>query len=142
VPDIFPAINVPTIDSQATVSYGKELAFDFGSGEFSLDDGKPRVVEGLEALEVWIEKAIRTARYRFPIYSFEYGCELEDIIGKDIPRAIFESEIKRVITEALIYDDRISDVKDFKFTRGGDWLRVEFTVVTVRGDSLGVVHRV
>ncbi|MGB9903036.1 MAG: DUF2634 domain-containing protein [Desulfotomaculales bacterium] len=127
---LYPQIPVPGITGTKTVTYGKELAFDFAAGEFIMEDGRPKVVEGVDALKVWIEKAIRTARYRFPIYSFRYGCELEEIIGKDIPRAVLESEIRRVIREALIYDNRISDVRDFKFDRGGDWLKVEFTVIT------------
>lgn len=135
---IFPEFE-PTDTQETTttqVTYGKELAFDFEKGDFIYEDGKPKVVEGIEALKVWIEKAIRTARYRFPIYSFQYGCELEDIIGLDLPRAVLESEVQRVIKEALIYDDRIEDVRDFIIERGGDWLKVTFTVITTLGDTL------
>lgn len=135
---IFPETNITEGTEQAStqpVTYGKELAFDFATGEFIMEDGKPKVVEGIEALKIWIEKAIRTARYRFPIYTFQYGCELEDIVGLDIPRAVLESEVQRVIREALIYDDRIEDVRDFVIERGGDWLKVTFRVVTVLGDT-------
>lgn len=134
---LYPTIPVPTAITASTkpITYGKELAFDFAAGEFIMEDGRPKVVEGIEALKVWIEKTIRTARYQFPIYTFQYGCELEEIIGKDIPRAVLESEIRRVIREALIYDNRISDVRDFKFDRGGNWLKVEFSVITFDNNS-------
>lgn len=134
---IFPAIAVPesTVTGTSPITYGKEPAFDFDAREFVMVDGRPKVVEGIEALKVWIQKTIRTARYRFPIYTFQYGCELEEIIGKDIPRAVLESEVRRVIREALIYDDRIADVRDFKLERGRDWLIVEFTVITALGDT-------
>lgn len=135
---IFPQITVPetAVPSQSKVTnYGKELAFDFATGDFILEDGKPKVVEGIDALKVWIEKAIRTARYRWPIYTFNYGCELEDIIGHNIPRSVLESEVRRVIREALIYDDRIEDVRDFVIERTGDQLKVTFTVVTFLGDT-------
>jgi len=137
--NIFPEITVPEatiLPQDEIISYGKELAFDFATGEFILEDGKPKVVEGIEALKVWIEKALRTARYRWPIYTFNYGCELEDIIGLDIPRSVLESEVKRHIREALVYDDRIEDVRDFIIERSGDQLKVTFTVVTVLGDTL------
>lgn len=135
---IFPEFEYSDTQETTTtqISYGKELAFNFEIGDFIYQDGKPKVVEGIEALKVWIEKAIRTARYRFPIYSFQYGCELEDIIGLDLPRAVLESEVQRVIKEALIYDDRIEDVRDFIIERGGDWLKVTFTVITALGDTL------
>ena len=135
--NIYPQIMVPEISTTASTAttYGKELAFDFAKGDFVYQDGKPKVVEGIEALKVWIEKTIRTARYRFPIYSWDYGCELDDIIGYDLPRAVLESEIPRVIKEALVIDNRIEDVRDFVIERGGDWLKVTFTVTTALGDT-------
>lgn len=132
-PEFEPTGNQETVTQ---ITYGKELAYDFEKGDFIYQDGRPKIVEGTEALKVWIEKAIRTARYRFPIYTFQYGCELEDIIGLDLPRAVLESEVQRVIKEALIYDDRIEDVRDFIIERGGDWLKVTFTVITTLGDTL------
>jgi len=134
---LYPTIPVPTTVTagKKPVTYGKELAFDFATGEFIMKDGAPKVVEGIEALKVWIEKTIRTARYRFPIYTFSYGCELKDIIGLDIPSPVLESEVTRVIREALIYDVRIKDVRDFIFERGGDWLKVEFTVIDFTDNS-------
>ncbi|MCL6560736.1 MAG: DUF2634 domain-containing protein [Firmicutes bacterium] len=132
-PDI--PVSQPATTNTKPITYGKELAFDFAAGDFVMEDGRPKVVEGIEALKVWIEKTIRTARYRFPIYTFQYGCELEDIIGLDIPSPVLESEVTRVIREALIYDNRIKDVRDFIFERGGDWLKVEFTVITFDDNS-------
>lgn len=134
---IFPEIPIPeTITQSSTVTYGRELDFDFTKGQFVMVDGTPRVLEGPDALRVWITKTLLTARYRFPIYSFNYGCELEDVIGYDIPRVMLESEIPRVIREALIIDNRIEDVRDFIIERGSDWLKVEFTVITFDGQSI------
>lgn len=146
---IFPDIAIPddiatAAVQSAQVTYGRELDFDFATGQFVMEDGAPKVVEGVDALRVWITKALLTARYRWPIYSSAFGCELEDIIGHDLPRAVLESEIPRFVRETLIYDDRIEDVKDFVIERGGDWLKVTFTVVTFDGQSLrqGVMYSV
>ena len=140
--NLYPDILVPQTATTRTksITYGKEVAFDFAVGDFVMENGRPKVVEGVEALKVWIEKTIRTARYRFPIYNFQYGCELDDVIGLDLPRAVLKSEVQRVIREALI-DDRINDVRDFIFDRGKDWLKVEFTVITFEDTSFrqGVV---
>jgi len=135
---IFPDIEIPeevTAQPEA-ITYGRELDFDFTTGQFVMDDGAPKVLEGPDALRIWIAKTLQTARYRFPIYSFNYGCEMEEGIGYDIPRAVLEAEIPRVIREALIYDNRIDDVRDFTIERGGDWLKVEFTVITFDGQTL------
>lgn len=144
---IFPDVTIPEStlsEIQEEITYGRELDFDFSKGEFILEDGKPKVVEGPDALRVWITKALLTARYRWPIYSPAFGCELEDIIGYDLPRTVLESEIPRMIREALIYDDRIEDIKDFVVERGTDWLKVEFTVETFDGQTLkqGVTYSV
>lgn len=134
---IFPEIPIPEAAPQSsTVTYGRELDFNFSTGQFVMIDGAPRVLEGPDALRIWITKTLLTARYRFPIYSFNYGCELEDMIGYDIPRVVLESEIPRVIREALIIDNRIEDVREFIIERGDDWLRVEFTVITFDGQSI------
>lgn len=135
---IFPDIEIPeeaTAQSEA-ITYGRELDFNFTTGQFILEDGAPRVVEGPDALRIWITKTLLTARYRFPIYSFNYGCEMEDVIGYDIPRAVLEAEIPRVITEALIHDARINDVREFSIERESDHLIVEFTVITFDGQSI------
>lgn len=136
---IFPDIVIPDkVINQASaepVTYGKELAFDFAASDFVMEDGSPKVVEGIEALKVWIEKTIRTAKFRFKIYDDQYGCQIDEIIGYDVSRAVLESEVQRVIREALIYDNRIADVRDFQIERGDDWLKVTFTVYTTLDDT-------
>jgi len=146
---LFPDVAIPNdittmITTSSQVTYGQEPDFDFTTGEFILEDGKLKILEGPDALRIWITKALLTARYRWPIYSSDFGCELEDIIGYDLPRAVLESEIPRLIKEALIYDDRIEDVKDFVIERGGDWLKITFTVVAFDGQTLrqGVTYSV
>jgi hypothetical protein len=93
-------------------------------------------IDGDDALRQFIVKAIRTARFRYLIYDDQYGSELEDLIGDDVTDAFLNEEIPRVIREALIYDDRIADVRDFVVRREGDGVFVEFTVVKTDGDTL------
>ncbi|MBM7866012.1 DUF2634 domain-containing protein [Heliobacterium gestii] len=131
--NLFPAVPIPP-QMKKPASYGRELAFDFDRNTFLYVDGRPKIVEGIAALQIWIEKTLRTARYRYPIYRFSYGCELADVIGLDLPTLVLEAEIPRLIREALVYDDRIADVGDFIVERDGDRLRAEFTVTTTLGD--------
>jgi phage baseplate assembly protein W len=101
----------------------KTYEFDFDTGEFST-----RLIDEDKALRQFIQKAIRTARYRFLIYNGQYGCELESLLGQDISHELLKSEITRLITEALIYDDRIQAVNQFIINRESDKLFVSFTV--------------
>lgn len=93
-------------------------------------------IDGLEAIRQFIAKAIKTARDRFLIYDDQYGCDLESLIGANVTRELLEEEIPRVITEALIYDDRISDVVDFVITNEGDKVFVSFTALLVNGEQV------
>ena len=75
---------------------------------------------------------LNVERYAYPIYSWRYGVELEDLIGK--PKDYAMSEIKRRITEALTQDDRITSVDDWSFETGRKSVLVRFTVYTIYGD--------
>lgn len=91
------------------------------------------ITDDLEAVEQAIYKIINTERYKFLIYSWNYGIELENLFGKPIPYVL--PEIPRRIKEALTQDDRIKDVLGFDLTynRKGDVL-AKFTVVTIYGN--------
>ncbi|AND39625.1 DUF2634 domain-containing protein [Cytobacillus oceanisediminis] len=88
------------------------------------------------ALRQFIAKAVRTARYRFLIYTDDYGCELDSLIGDDLSPELLQSEIPRILREALIYDDRIQDVVNFEITRESDKLYVNFSVITTDGTNI------
>lgn len=90
------------------------------------------VTDDLEAVKQAIYKIINTERYKFLIYSWNYGIELEDLFGKPIPYVL--PEIPRRIKEALTQDDRIDDVLgfDLSYDRKGNVL-AKFTVVTIYG---------
>ncbi|GIP55240.1 DUF2634 domain-containing protein [Paenibacillus vini] len=102
----------------------RTYALDFESGSMG------GIIDGKAALKQFVIKAIKTARFRFAVYDDEYGCELDDLIGQNATRALMESEIPRVIEEALIYDDRIERVYNFKITKEADVLSVSFYVDT------------
>ena len=89
-------------------------------------------VDGLEALEQAIYKVLNTEMYEYPIYSFSYGIELENLIGKD---PIFvQVELQRRIRECLMQDDRITDVDNFKFELIGDEIKCTFDVHSIYGE--------
>jgi hypothetical protein len=101
---------------------------------------KTEEIEGIidddEAILQFIQKAIMTARSRFFIYDDQYGCELEDIIGKNVSGELLEEEVTRLIKEAIEYDDRIESASNFVIERAGDQLQVTFNVVLTNGKVL------
>ncbi len=85
-----------------------------------------------DALFQAIYLILNVERYAYPIYSWRYGVELADLIGK--PKDYAMSEIKRRITEALMQDDRITAVDDWSFESGRKSVLANFKVYTIYGD--------
>ena len=90
------------------------------------------LLDDLDAVEQAVYLILGTERYKFPIYSWDYGVELADLFGKPMPFVM--AELPERIKEALTVDERISNVTDFEFTQNGKKLEVSFTVVTDAGN--------
>ena len=91
--------------------------------------------EGLEAVRQAVEIALDVERFRWTIYSANFGSELDELVGQD--EALITAEIPRLVEGALSQDDRVVQVEDYVFTRTGpDSLHVSFTVHTVYGDLI------
>lgn len=89
-------------------------------------------VDGIESIQQAIYLILSSERYQHIIYSWDYGVELLDLIGK--PMSYVTAELPRRIEEALIQDNRISGVTDFTFTKNKNTLLTTFTVVTEAGN--------
>lgn len=105
------------------------------SNTFFIDFEKGRIsgfVDEREAVKQAIMLILNIERYKFLIYSWNYGAELEALIGTHPD--IVEDEAERLISEALLQDDRITAVYDFEFSRNRDTLLVNFKVDSIYGD--------
>lgn len=105
------------------------------SNTFFIDFEKGRIsgfIDEKEAVKQAIMLILNTERYKFLIYSWNYGAELEALIGTHPD--IVEDEAERLISEALLQDDRITTVYDFEFSRNRDTLLVNFKVDSIYGD--------
>lgn len=90
---------------------------------------------GLEAVRQAVEIALDVERFRWTIYSANFGSELDELIGQD--EALITAEIPRLVEGALSQDDRVVQVDGYTFTRTGpDSMHVSFTVRTVYGDLI------
>ena len=89
--------------------------------------------DGLEAVKQSIFKIIMTERYQYIMYSWNYGIELVDLFGEPISYVC--PELKRRISEALLWDDRIKGVDNFifDFPQKGV-IHISFIVHTIFGD--------
>lgn len=93
---ILPGLTVESAAQRPSRTYG----VDWAAGRVR---GK---LEGKEAMAQAIRKLLSTERFSYLIYSWNYGTEWASLMGED--RAVAESEIKRLLWEALKQDPRIT----------------------------------
>ena len=87
--------------------------------------------EGLEAVRQAVEIALNVERFQWQIYNTNFGNELEELVGDDSD--YIQSELPRMVNDALSVDDRVIDTADYVFSVNGDSMTVSFTVNTVYG---------
>lgn len=130
-----------TTNVTTTSTNGTSFNFDFTAGDFVIVDGKVQTLTGLEALKVWITKALKTQKFKFKIYNSEnsteeYGISLLELVNSGYPYSFIVSEIEREITNVLLTNSEIETVTNFSFSRDVKrTLTVSFTVYSIYGTT-------
>lgn len=113
----------------------KELAWDYSTDTFIREkNGDFKVVEGKEAIKVWIYHTLHTSRYVHEIFSWDYGTELINLIGQKFTKGLTESESFRYVKEAILINEYILDVKKNSIKFNGDTLHIDITINTIYGE--------
>lgn len=134
---LFPMIQPETADSSTDVTeypIFREVQWDYEKNEPVYQNGEPVIIEGAEAVKVWAWNALHTPRFRYEIYSWAYGNEMESLIGKQYSNELKQSEGARYVRECLTSNPYITDVKDISVSFGGDVLSISATLVTIYGE--------
>lgn len=108
----------------------REYGINFETGQLS---GK--IVEGYDALLVWVWLALQTPRYRYYIYSENYGQEYEDLIGKSYSTELTDSELERMTEECLTENPYITGIENFSCVKIEEKVTVTFSLITELGDG-------
>ena len=78
------------------------------------------------------EIALSVARFRWGIYSANFGVDFSGIVGMEAGYAA--AVLLERIREALRADSRVLGVEDYRYRISGDFLTASLTVRTVFGD--------
>ena len=133
---LFPFIsNTDEIKVDNSFPMYKEIAWDFKRNIPILENGDFKIVEGNEAIKVWVYKAILTPRYNYSIYTWDYGSELLDLIGKAYTPSLTKEEAKRLIKEALEINPYILEVEITDINFKDSLLSADIKIVTIYGES-------
>ena len=137
---IFPFVTYDeSIVKDNTFPLYKEVAWDFKKDVPILENGDFKIVEGNEGIKVWVYKALLVPRYQYSIYSWGYGSELMDLIGKAYTPQLTKSEAKRYIEEALKINPYILDVNVIDTDFKDSILSANVRITTIYGESEVVI---
>ena len=128
-------------------SYYMDLAPDFEITNYPTRtykikfDGTPSagMLEGAEAMKQAVYLILNAERFRFEMFSWDYGVELSRLFEEQND-ALVLLKVQEAIRSALMQDDRIDDVSGFSFNRPGkQMLHVSFNVFTTEGEIYGEI---
>jgi hypothetical protein len=106
---------------------------------YRLDLDRGRIigtVDGLEAVNQAIRKAIITPRFKCLIYDNQYGSEIEEAITtNDATQEYVETAIEGFVADALKPDTRILRVYDFSVEFKDDGAYIYFKADTIFGET-------
>lgn len=119
-----------------SITMGTEITFEsYPTRTWKVDQNTWRLVgftDELDAMAQAVEIALNIRRFRWQIYTPNAGHEIE-AAGYDFAAA--RVRLTAQIREALLQDDRITDVLDFSFTETEPGsVQVSFTTRTIFGD--------
>lgn len=136
---VFPLINTETVQEAASkkLPLFREYAYDFEKHCLKLDDdGRTYLVQGNEALRIWIYFALETARYRYTAYDTTFGSEIEEqLIGQPMNDEVTQMELERYTTEALMCNPYIEELSEFDFVLQKDGIKESFRCRSVYGEE-------
>lgn len=93
------------------------------------------MIDEEEALKQAVMLMLNTHRYENVIYPWDYGLDLNDVIGKDMAYAM--SMVKKRIKETLLQDDRIEDITDFEISqKSKEELLISFSLIEKKGNEI------
>lgn len=134
---LFPFFGDAAIETAATETMPlyKELAWDFEKNVPLVEKGDFRIVEGNEAIKTWVYKTMKTERFRYLIYSWDYGSELHSLIGQSYTPNLTKAEAIRYIKEALLINPYIRNVSNVEVTFSGGTLTIYAKLETIYGEA-------
>lgn len=120
----------------------KEMAIDFETGEPIIKNDEIVILEGTEALKVWIWKVLETERYKYKAYTENYGNELKEQLGTIYDKTIKDAILENEIRECLGVNPYITRLHSFSIEtpEGMQHPYIYFSVDTVYGtiENMGV----
>ncbi len=133
--NLFPIIQPEAVETEQELSLYREVAWDFQKNIPVYKNGSPFIIEGKEAVMAWAWKALHTQRFRYEIYSWEYGNETESLIGQNFSEELKQAEAARYVRECLLINPYITDVTNILVDFSNGRLTIAGKLITIYGEA-------
>lgn len=133
---IFPIIQPQLADTaaQSALPLCRDVKWDFATNTPIWHDGNPVMETGAAAVHSWAWRALKTCRCANEPHSWNYGCELDSLIGKSFSTAVQKSEAARYVRECLLANPYITDVENITVRFTDDRMDVSCKLITIYGE--------
>lgn len=118
-----------------TLPLYKEVAWDFINNVPKLKNGEYEIVTENEAIRTWVYKALKTERFRYKIYSWNFGSEIDSLIGQSYTPNLTKAECIRYIEECLFINPYIKGLANVTVSFREGHLEVSGQLETVYGTT-------
>lgn len=131
--DIFPFFGDIAVASSDELPLYTEIAWDFNKNSPIIENGEFKKVTGNEAIKAWAFRSLQTDRYKYAVYSWDYGEELMNLIGQNYSKALINSEGIRHIEECLLINPYIESISNVTIEFINGLLTIECSIDTIYG---------
>ena len=135
----YPFAAVQITPTETELPLFKEYAWDFDNDCFIYDgDGKHILLEGNDAVKIWCYKALKTERFMYLAYTHGFGIELYPFMAKVMGVMQRKSELKRMVTEALMVNPYIVSVDSITFDEANrnEDMELHIVLTTIYGELI------
>lgn len=133
---LFPFFGDMAVEESAAESLPlyTEVAWDFEKNIPIVEKGDFKIVTGIEAIKTWVYKTMKTERFRYPIYTWNYGSEMEGLIGQNYTPNLTKAECIRCTKEALLINPYITNISNAEVTFDKGELKFHGKIETIYGE--------
>jgi hypothetical protein len=132
--NLFPIVQPQAAEKPGAEGLYAEIAWDYESNTPIYRNGSPVFVSGSDAVLVWAWNAMQTPRFVHEIFTWDYGNEIEGMIGKPFTDELKKAEVPRLVREGLMINPYITGVKNITVAMDGDHLEISCRIETVYGE--------
>lgn len=130
---IFPIIQPRTVPA-VELPVCRDVLWDEAQNIPVWQNGSPVLCERAAAVKSWALNALQTVRYRHDIYTWDYGNEMEDLIGSAYTDDLKAEEAARYVRECLTTNPYIEAVEDIVVNFADGTLSIFCRMITRYGE--------